>query len=328
MSYLKKILTQWLITPVILVVMLAGCNDEESNVTVVEGQDVATSTLTQSAQTIELTKSITTSIASTGSLVITAEVFDALDLPVPNGTLVTFSADLEGVSITEKAITNSGIATASFSANNVAGIAIITAIVGDLVVTTSIVIDPSIPGSITMSSISESAIGVVNSGYPETTIVSFLVTDKFGNTVSDGTNVLFSIFPNIDGGVSLSSTSASTLNGEVRVIASTGKHAGQMGVTATVQGTSLATTATVAIWGGKGVANNFNIYYEYIDIPSAECTSVFTAVLGDIFGNPASPVTPINFHVETGTITGTSIDVPESNVSSSGVAHATYTPLL
>ena len=307
------------------IISLTGCNDDDE--TVIETPPPSSSSET-AVHTIVIAKSTTSPISLTGNLNLQVTVTDSDGFAVADGTLVEFLTDLPGTSITERATTNNGRATATFDANFVSGIALITVKAESTEANTTVEILPAAAGAISTASVEPNAIGIVNSGYPITTIVTFQVNDVFGNTVADGTRVNFSLPTNTIGGASISESSNTTLNGEVKVIVTSGTHAGILSLNATVEGSALTTTASIPIWGGKGVANNFNIYYNYAEDSIADCGRIFTAVLGDIFGNPTAPGVPVTFFAESGTIAGVEVNSPTAPTDASGIAQSNYTPLL
>ena len=271
--------------------------------------------------TITVSKSIATAISSKGSVVVTANLVDKNGTAVTDGTIVDFSTDLAGTSITATALTVGGAASATFDANNKAGTAIVTASSGGVSGFVTIEITPSPPALITVDLVEPSQVGVTGSGLAQSAIMTFNVTDAYGNLVSDGTTVNFTIGAGLGGGESVTPASATTVGGKVRATVIAGKKSGLLGINATVANTTIATTGSLVVQGGIGIASNFAIETESASFEGFDRignTNKFTIFLADIFGNPVKSGTQVSFLTETGSI-------PSAALDAAGIATVTYT---
>lgn len=305
-----------------IAIILTGCGDATSNTTTATGVGGTGVSGSLPASSLTVTKSIVGAISATGQVQITANVTDSYGANVVNGTVVDFTTDLVGTSITTSSLTVAGVATATFSANNTAGTATVTATSGSATGFVTIGITPSAPALITTSSVLPAQIGVKGSGLEQISNITFSVTDAYANPVTDGTAVNFSVGAGLGGGESISPLSATTIDGQVTVTVVAGKKSGLFGVNATVtNATNVITTGSVVIQGGIGIATNFSLEtaqasFEGMDIIGVE--NIFTVFLADIFGNPIRKDTLVSFMAEVGSI-------PSAKINAAGIATTTYT---
>jgi adhesin/invasin len=273
------------------------------------------------ASKLTLTSSVTTSIAATGSAVITANVVDSYGTAVVDGTEVLFTSNLTGTSITSSVLTLGGIAKATFNANNVAGSATVTAESGIATGIITVDIQPSPPALITLQDVLPAQVGVQGSGLPQIAVMTFSVTDNYGNPVSDGTTVAFSISSALGGGETISPISVPTNNGSVSVTVTAGKKAGLLGVNALVAANNIVTTGTLAIQGGIAFGTNFSLETQSASFEGMDLignTNTFTIFAADMFGNPIRKGTLVSFITEVGSM-------PSAFTDSVGIATSTYT---
>ncbi|WP_157753573.1 autotransporter outer membrane beta-barrel domain-containing protein [Ghiorsea bivora] len=252
---------------------------------------------------------------------ITANVVDSYGTAVVDGTEVLFTSSLTGTSITSSVLTLGGIAKATFNANNVAGVATITAQSGAATGIITVDIQPSPPALIALQGVQPAQIGVLGSGLPQIAVMTFGVSDNYGNPVSDGTTVNFSISAGLGGGESISPTSVQTNNGSVSVTVTAGNKAGLLGVNALVVTNNIVTTGTLAVQGGKAIGTNFSFETEKASFEGLDLignTNKFTVFAADIFGNPIRQGTLVSFITEVGSI-------PSASTDSVGIATSTYT---
>jgi len=271
-------------------------------------------------ETITVTSTLQT-IDATGSTQVNANVQDVYGVAVANGTVVDFTTNLAGTSISTPVSTVGGIASAVFRANNVAGTATVTATADTISGFTTITINASSPASIVLDSATPTEIGVKGSGMEEISLLTFAVSDVYGNPVSDGTTVNFSIGFGLGGGEQISPLSTTTVAGLASVTVIAGKKSGLLGVIATEPNSGVATTGSVPIFGGRGIATNFALETKLASFEGLDRignTNDFTVFLADIFGNPIRPGTAVSFITEVGSI-------PASVTDDVGIVVATFT---
>ena len=142
--------------------------------------------------------------SATGSSTITATVKDAAGSPVADGTAVTFSTTYGTLSSSSVTTTN-GIATTvlTFSAGDSSSTVTATSGSVSATVVVTYTVTPGVPSVIILQAAPATVI------LPsETSIITAIITDASGNPVADGTVVTFTTTLG-----TLSSTSATTVNG-------------------------------------------------------------------------------------------------------------------
>ncbi|MDM8566539.1 Ig-like domain-containing protein [Candidatus Halobeggiatoa sp. HSG11] len=241
---------------------------------------------------------------------IDATVTDEQDNIVENGTVVNFATDL-GI-ITESVLTDNGTAQAMFTPDMQAGLATITATVGNATDTLTITVKPADAGTIEISKVEPKAIGVVGSGSIQSSKVEFLIKDKLGNIVADKTVVKFALGNTTLGGgetittQGFSGTEAegTTNNGLVSVTLNSGTVAGNIDIIATIDD-GVSTTARVIIVSSFPDADHLSLAAEFLNIAGGVKFGLqddITAYVGDRFGNIVPDNTPVSFITEGGTI--------------------------
>jgi adhesin/invasin len=250
---------------------------------------------------------------------IKAIVKDVLGNSVKDGTSVNFTTTI-GI-ITESVLTINGIAEAHFNPNMQAGLATITATSDQLSDSFTITVQPGNAGTIEISKIDPTVIGITGSGVVQSATIEFLIKDKLGNPVSDDTLVNFSLGKTTLGGgetimtqgESGKTATGKTKNGLVSVILNSGRVAGTIDVIATVKETiskeTISTVARVIIVGGLPDADHLSLAAEFLNIAGGVTFGLednITAYVGDRFGNIVPDSTAVSFITEGGMI-GTSI---------------------
>lgn len=249
-----------------------------------------------------------------GTASVSLTVLDVAGNVVPDGTTVNFkivgAGDMEVSmgAIPSKAVTVDGLASTTFTASNLPGRVTITATVGSVTGSVSIPVNAAITRSIEFVAASPSVIGIEGSGQPETSDFSFLVRDANGNAVIDGIEVSFGI-TGPGGGESLSSDTASTVDGIAKVTIKSGTVAGPVRILATVVGVTpeVSTSSTGAsIGGGRPSGTHFDLAASIINLPGLAYKNVettITAFLADRFGNfNVLKGTSISFYTEAGAV--------------------------
>ncbi|MDZ7693664.1 MAG: hypothetical protein U5K69_21525 [Balneolaceae bacterium] len=189
-------------------------------------------------------------------------------------------------------------------------------------------VDPVSPGSITLASVSNSEIGVKETGQQESTDLTFQVNDLSGKPLNleNSVEVSFSLGAAPNGGEQLSPTTAVT-NGDGQVITTltSGTTSGVVQVIAefTSNGNTITSKAIpVTIVAGMPVQNNFNLQVND-DTQNMVAESgdkmQLTAFVGDKHGNPVSEGTSISFSTDRGIVTGS------AQTDANGEAFTTYT---
>jgi len=231
--------------------------------------------------------------------------------PIANGTLVTFTIEQGGGSITNAKATYNGTATATYLGGTYGGVVTVKASVSDNVFATySFEVAPGDTGAISVKSYNpeEPKINVRGTGATNVVQIAFAVTDAFGNPVPDGRTVFFDIPTPLSGGEKLSTTETNTLNGIATVALHSGTVAGSVAVRAlypSSDGTSISTEAKITIVSGKPDAKHISLAAEYLNIAGGVefgLQNTITAYLGDRYGNVVPDGTPVSFITEGGTI--------------------------
>ena len=261
------------------------------------------------------------SLTVLGTSSITATVLDSTDANVPDGTAVTFTLNDSSLgTVTPRTTTYHGTVTATFTAANKPGTAIIIGASGSITDAVNITIAAAATGSIEFVSATPQVIGIQGSGQTETSTVKFLVKDINGNPVVDGTPVNFTMrgpsggrLP-AEGGEyvgEIDSTptdaSASTVNGYANVILHSGRVAGPVLITANVTGTAMSSSSTpISIGGGIPSETHFTIATDTFNLPGlafANRQANISVYLADRFGNyNVLTGTSLSFYAEAGAI--------------------------
>ena len=242
---------------------------------------------------------------------INATITDGESNVVEDGTVVKFTTDL-GI-VTESVLTSNGIAEAMFTPNMQAGLATITATIGEVMDTISIPIRPGAAGTIEISKVEPSIIGIANSGLVQSSKLEFLVKDKLGNIVADGTVVKFTLGKTTLGGGETITTQGdsgieaegTTNNGLISVSLNSGTVAGNIDVLATIVNENVSAVARVTIVSSFPDADHLSLAAEFLNIAGGVKFGLqddITAYVGDRFGNIVPDGTTVSFITEGGTI--------------------------
>ncbi|MFZ5915420.1 MAG: Ig-like domain-containing protein [Chloroflexota bacterium] len=172
-----------------------------------------------------------------GTAVVTATAVDCAANPVP-GQVVSFAASL-GSLPASGATDASGLVTATLTAGTTAGTAAITATLGSLSDTTSVVIEPGAPATVTVTA---NPASIPANGHATSTVTTH-VTDVYGNPVADGANGTLDYHPTALG--SLAPLTFTTTAGSGAAIFTADVLTGTVTLTATVDGISGATQLTL-----------------------------------------------------------------------------------
>lgn len=274
---------------------------------------------------------------------IRATVTDENGYPVKAGEIVNFRIEPEGMGgITQVGFTDEqGRAEVQFNAGTVAGIATVIGSVSKLVTVTgddgktkissinfeagvNLAINPEQAGDIRLQSIrigdqtithpDDAVLGVVGGSFPQSALLAFEVTDRFGNPIADATPIDFSL-SSLGGGENILvditqsgalNASTTTQNGLAYVTLRSGIVSGQVSLTAKAAG--LSTVARFSIVGGKADAERFSLAADYLNIAGGITYGLednITAFVADRYGNVVADGTPVNF-ISEGGIIGTS----------------------
>lgn len=167
--------------------------------------------------------------------------------------------------------------------------------------------------SVILSSVSSPAIGVRESGAQEVAEITFQVQDSTGIPVDVDHSVLvrFQIGSSPGGGAFLHPASGQTgKNGLVRTNLFSGDSAGVVQIIAEVEQSGRilrSKPVSVAIHGGLPDLNHFSLASEKLNFPGYNLFGLkngITAYVGDKYGNPVKPNTPIYFTTTGGLIEG------------------------
>ena len=201
--------------------------------------------------------------------------------------------------------------------------------------------------SIILAKVSPSTIGVRESGSPEVAEVVFEVQDSLGVPVDIKHKVLvnFYIGSSPGGGAFLYPLSGETDHlGQVKTTLFSGDSAGVVQLVAVVNQSGRVLQSkpvTVAIHGGLPDATHFSLAVNLLNFPGYNIyglTNGITAYVGDKYGNPVKPETPVYFTTTGGIIAGSaftdlmgraSVDLmsaaPKPNHPTLGAGFATVT---
>ncbi|MBE9562188.1 MAG: hypothetical protein IMF12_04920, partial [Proteobacteria bacterium] len=290
--YLKKLLF------IQVLILLSGClggggSSSDSNIDTSEPVDI--DRLTEEEVIIIKITSLHNSLPlNSRDISISATVTDGQNNIVEDGTVVNFNTDL-GI-VTESVLTDNGIAEAMFTPNMQAGLATITATIGEVTDTLSIPIRPGAAGTIETSKVEPSVIGIANSGLIQSSKLEFLVKDKLGNLVADGTVIKFTLGKTTLGGGETITTQGdsgieaegTTNNGLVSVNLNSGTVSGSIDVIATIVTEDVSAIARVTIVSSFPDADHLSLATEFLNIAGGVTFGLkdnITAYVGDRFGN-------------------------------------------
>lgn len=228
-------------------------------------------------------------IAIGATSLVEAEIRDSGGNLVPDGTLVTFSTNLVGAKITNDTTTESGLATATFTAGTKSGAAAITIKCGDTV-DTSITI--TVVGQVASIEVYANPLTISVYG---TSSIQAEVQDASGNPVANGTLVYFST----DMSSATLTESAETYNGQAQATFTAGSGYGTASVTAEsggISNSSLEITVLPPTVGSIEFTSATPVQVGVKGSGRAEVsTVVFTA--RDSHGNPAPDGTVVDFEL-------------------------------
>lgn len=170
--------------------------------------------------------------------------------------------------------------------------------------------------SIYLLSQSTTSIGVRASGSIETGKLTFQVVDSSGVpiTYSNRVNVKFSVGARPNGGEFIfPDVSATDSSGQVSVFLTSGLRAGVVQLLAefNIEGKIIFSQPVVyTIHGGLPDHSHFSIFPEFLNFPGYKyflLTNRITALVGDKYGNPVRPNTPVYFTTDGGVIEGSTL---------------------
>ena len=226
------------------------------------------------------------------------------------GGEITLRVSSGSLSATNVVTDESGMASVVYSSGTLSGDVLFTAEIRNITYTRSIKVGAGDPLILTVEDPTPASIGIRGSGSVESSRVGFFITDRYGNPVSDDTEVLFELQPVVSGST-ISPLAAKTINGRVEPVINSGTKSGSLRVVATLPDVGDGEVRDVAssriqIFGGVPAADKFELNYE----PGKRIMSGFvlsglqqqmTVRLADRYGNPPAPGTRISVHCEAGT---------------------------
>lgn len=169
------------------------------------------------------------------------------------------------------------------------------------------------PAAIILESISNQAINIKETGDQVSTAFTFSVQDSAGRTISEPTDVNFSILSGPGGAEEIIPKTATT-NSQGRVTSSlfSGNVAGPVKVQASIERPELgitikSTPVLVAIHGGFPDPEHFSIAPSKVNFEGYDLNGVrnqITVIVGDKFSNPVKPGTVVYFSSTGGIIQG------------------------
>ncbi|MGB9663464.1 MAG: carboxypeptidase regulatory-like domain-containing protein [Ignavibacteria bacterium] len=183
-----------------------------------------------------------------------------------------------------------------------------------------------LPASIVLVQQTFPSIGVRESGYNETTTLTFEVRDSSGNPIdiTKSVTVNFTLGANPGGGLFIDPPSKKTNSeGRVSVNVTSGTVAGVVQIIAEINlGTRIIRSkpVNIAIHGGLPDYNHFSIAAEYYNVPGLVkygFTDNITAYVGDKYSNPVKPNTIVYYSTTGGIIQGS------ATTNEMGIATAT-----
>jgi adhesin/invasin len=253
---------------------------------------------------------------------ITALVLDKQGQAVP-GVNVEFSSNLGNIN--PSAISDAdGLARVNFAAATQAGIATITAKIGEISRLLHINVQAAAAGSIEVVSIEPRELGISGTGVAQTATITFMVRDGAGNPV-DKQNVQFRLGEaRLNGGEKLSFTSGMTNNGLVSTVLQSGIVSGTVDVIASVLDGKVSAIAKVLIVSSYPDAKHFSLAAKYLNIAGGVqfgLENLLTAYLGDRYGNVVASETSVSF-ISDGGLIGRSVGQAFTTTSNLGQATA------
>lgn len=277
-------------------------------------------TTTPLALTVDFTSGLS-SIAAGGSTGLQVQVLNGSTLYTGGPATVSFSSNCIGAGTstvdTNPASSATGIVSANYLANGCGGVGAsavndtitATVSVGGQTLTDSVVIavQPSTLGGLVFVSASPEDIGLPESGLPQSSVVTFKVTDSAGSGLPN-VDVTFAPTTSV-GGITLNTTSAkSNSSGLVQVTVTSGSVHTAVRVNASaVSGTTTIRSQSELIVIGTGIPDNNSFTLavecqnqEALDIAGVPVT--VTAFAADRFNNPVPDGTAISFDTEGGVI--------------------------
>jgi parallel beta-helix repeat protein len=232
------------------------------------------------------------------SSTLTATATDQFGNPVADGTTISFTTSLGGVSPVT-ATTVGGVATATLN-STVAGVATVTATLNSLSATAQVTFTAGAPFTLTLTAV-PTTLPVGNSS-----TLTATATDQFGNPVADGTTISFTTSLG-----TLSSSTASTIGGNASVTLNS-TLPGVATVTATVN--SLSTTTQVTFTAGAPFTLTLTAVPTTLPVGNS---SALTATATDQYGNAVADGTVVSFTTDLGSVS------PVTATTVGGVATAT-----
>jgi hypothetical protein len=268
-------------------------------------------------------------ISVEGSAQVTADVRDAGNNPVPDGTTVTYSlASSAWGTITSSSTTNGGIATATFTAANQPGATQITASSGGASGSGGITIEQVPAAAIQFVSADPSVISLAGTAGDTISEIQFIVLDSNGNPL-EGIDVTFALVVGPGGGEYIQPASTSTNSvGIAMVRLYSGSVAGPVTVSATTNVGDPPVPATVQTTGvsiGGGVPSDarFSVTATRRNLAGLSWNGIETDVsawLADRFGSyNILKGTTVSF----GTEVGITADTSSVTLADDGVATVT-----
>ena len=268
----------------------------------------------------------TATLTQGSTISVTADVVDATSSNslVTSPYTVNFTTGCANSKIDSAVITQSGVATATYTAGSNCSNDLITASVtlnGTVKTATSTIAISSVPAaSINFLSATPQVIAINGtggvSGVPETSSVVFQVLDSLGNPVPNQ-SVTFSLttftggveFTNTGGAPATTMTSTTNGLGQVTAVVQSGSVATPVRVTAQITLTGGATidavSSVLSVSTGLPSQNNFTISVASHNPRAGDfdgTVDVVTAFLADEFNNPVPDGTAVQFYAEIGSI--------------------------
>jgi hypothetical protein len=232
---------------------------------------------------------------NTGMLTVT--VRDCASNPVANGTLVDFAiAPPLAVIGPDPATTTGGVATAVFTSGMTAGTAVVTAVVDSLAATTTVAFAAGPAYTVTLSAVPTTLIA--NGSATATLIVT--ATDQYGNPVTDGTSVGFSLAPPLG---TIAPNPATTTGGVAQATFTAGTITGTVTITATADGRSgVATIQVIPIPG----------YFVHLPLVARNYGGAADLIVDSIVVAPSNPTisTPVVASVTIRNAGGSAVSQP------------------
>lgn len=218
----------------------------------------------------------------TGTAVVTTTATDCAANPVPN-QVVSFAASLGNLPASDTTDGN-GLAVVTLSAGTTAGTSVVTATLGSLSDTTSVVIEPGAPAAVTVTA---NPASIPANGHATSTITAH-VTDAYGNAVADGTNGTLAYHPTALG--SLSPLAFTTTDGSGSAIFTADVTTGTVTITATVNGLEGTTLLTLT----QGITELYLpiVMRNYTPPPR------YDLVVESVTWSPSPPTAGQPYHVE------------------------------